>query len=572
MKKILNSIGRKIFVIILFSLITTSLMVVISLGFFGKIGEVGGIKEAAYTYEVMTNNAVIKFNEYITTNNATSYEELQKVLTKISHTDGRMGMLYRLFEAGHSFEEIVKMYIKKTGDTDNVELSAALIETLMGTEVIKDVIEVTDKAHKLSLEWKQLVDQYAEVTNPEERKIVVEQFKAIENELSNQLKSFHIAMGGVAAYFSAKIRMLFIIIFIIAVVFNGVIGFYITRSITSPLHHTVDYVKTVSSGDFKETLDIESSDELGTMVASINEMSVSLRDMVKEVKNGVELLSTSSGDLTELSDQVSVTAVDNAGKADTVAVAAEEMSANMSVVADKMAEYSQNTNTVVTAVEEMTSTINEITKNTELARTVTDKAVDRSKSATEKMEELGKVAENIGEVTETIADISEQTNLLSLNATIEAARAGEAGKGFAVVANEIKELAQLTASSTRDIKEQIDEIQGSTQVAVEEINEISGVITEINQIVTTIASAIEEQSIVTQEISQNVSSISEGISEVSNNIGQSSTVANDITMSITEVHKSTDVMKLNSTQAKDRTLSLSELSKKLNSMMSQFKI
>ncbi len=140
----------------------------------------------------------------------------------------------------------------------------------------------------------------------------------------------------------------------------------------------------------------------------------------------------------------------------------------------------------------MTSTINEIARNTEIAKSITDKAVHRSKSATDQMDKLGKVAGTIGQVTETIADISEQTNLLSLNATIEAARAGEAGKGFAVVANEIKELASQTAVSTRDIKEQIDEIQSSTQVSVEEINEVSDVIVEISQIVTTIAEIHKE--------------------------------------------------------------------------------
>jgi methyl-accepting chemotaxis protein len=106
---------------------------------------------------------------------------------------------------------------------------------------------------------------------------------------------------------------------------------------------------------------------------------------------------------------------------------------------------------VAATVEQMTDTVTEIALNMEKAREITTEAVSDVKSASEKVDELGRSARDIGKVTETITGISEQTNLLALNATIEAARAGEAGKGFAVVANEIKELARQTATATRDI-------------------------------------------------------------------------------------------------------------------------
>jgi methyl-accepting chemotaxis protein len=81
--------------------------------------------------------------------------------------------------------------------------------------------------------------------------------------------------------------------------------------------------------------------------------------------------------------------------------------------------------------------------------------VDRTKRASENIDNLSKSAQEIGKVVETINDISEQTNLLALNATIEAARAGEAGKGFAVVAGEIKALASQTAEATLEIRQKL---------------------------------------------------------------------------------------------------------------------
>ena len=103
-----------------------------------------------------------------------------------------------------------------------------------------------------------------------------------------------------------------------------------------------------------------------------------------------------------------------------------------------MEESATNANMVAVASEELNSTINEIAKNAENARTVSLAAVEQARDASSHMTKLGQAADKIGKVTETITEISEQTNLLALNATIEAARAGEAGKGFAVVANDIR--------------------------------------------------------------------------------------------------------------------------------------
>ena len=573
MGKILNSIGRKIFLIISISLITISILVLISLNFFGKIGQIGSIKESAYKYEIMSKQVIILFNEYSMNNNEKDYEKALKIVTQLSFIDGRMGAVYRLLKEGNSVEKSMEIYIKKTGDNSkSLRKATNLTNTMMGTQLIKDLIAITDTGHRLTSEWKNILIRFHGEKDPDKEQEFIIQFNKIANQTTPMLFKFHGVMGEIADHFSGKIKTLFVIIFFLIVILNSVIGFLIIRSITKPLKHAVEYVKTISGGDFQTNLDIKSSDELGTMVDSMNSMSAKLREMVIEIKNGIDQLNSSATDLTELSDQVSDTAVDNANKANTVSVAAEEMSSNMNSVANNMEESSQNTNTVVAAVEEMTNTINEITKNTQLAMTVTDNAVKRSQSATKQMGKLGVVAKSIGEVTETIADISDQTNLLSLNATIEAARAGDAGKGFAVVANEIKELANLTANSTRDIKEQIDEIQSSTQTSIEEIDQISDVITELSNIVTSIASAIEEQSIATREIVQNMSMVSEGIGEVNENIGQSSVVAGEITQSIAEVHKSTDDMKNNSNKAKERTIGLSDLAKNLDTMMNRFKI
>lgn len=104
------------------------------------------------------------------------------------------------------------------------------------------------------------------------------------------------------------------------------------------------------------------------------------------------------------------------------------------------------------AIEEMVTTIKALE--------------EENKNNTESIYELARKFSKVNEVVALITNIANQTNLLALNAAIEAARAGEQGRGFSVVAGEIKKLAELTKSSTKDISSLIGNIEAETKVVL----------------------------------------------------------------------------------------------------------
>ena len=367
-------------------------------------------------------------------------------------------------------------------------------------------------------------------------------------------------------------RLLILVFLSIGVVTSILLGLLITRFIIRPIAEAAVFAETMAKGDFTHSITARSDDEIGRFIHALNDMAGQLRQTILNIVQGIETLNGSSIKLAAISGQMSSHSSETMVIANKVAASSEEMSMNMDSVAAASEETSTNVNMVASAVEEMTATIKEIAENTERTRSITDKAVTQTKSASVKIDILGTNAQEIGKVTETITEISEQTNLLALNATIEAARAGEAGKGFAVVANEIKELARQTANATKEIKINITNIQGSTKETVEEISLISQVIKDVNDMVSTIATAVEEQSVTTEEISQNISHASAGIQEVNENVAQASDVTREVAVEVAEVSQSATEIHDSSAHVSTSSGDLSELAENLKSMVSRFKV
>ena len=360
----------------------------------------------------------------------------------------------------------------------------------------------------------------------------------------------------------------------IGILVGMLLSWLISRGITKPINDAVAGLKDIAEGegDLTTRLNVVSNDEVGELAKWFNTFMEKLQSVIKDVVNNTETISSSSAELSAISEQMTSGAEETSTKTNAAAVATEEMNATMNTIASTMEEASTNIGMVASAAEQMASSINEIAQNSEKASSITGGAVTLAKNSSDRVEGLGKSAQEISKVTETITEISEQTNLLALNATIEAARAGEAGKGFAVVANEIKELARQTAEATNEISKRIEGIQDSISGTITDIEQVPKVINEVNEIVSTIATAVEEQSVTTKEIATNVTQASQGVQEVTENVAQSSTVSADLSREVSEVNHASGEIASSSAQVNLSAVDLSKVSEHLKSLVGQFKV
>ncbi len=393
-----------------------------------------------------------------------------------------------------------------------------------------------------------------------------------------QSTGWSIAVTQDEAEFMAPVYSIRTMVLIAGAVFLGiaVLGvLWFVRGIMMQLGHDPSEIAKVADSIARGDLTVEfqaDGKQITGVYANMKTMTENLTAMFRDIQGGVHTLTSSSTELSTISEQMASNAGQTSEKSNNVAAAAEEMTTSMNSVAAATEQTTANIQMIVAAAEEMSVTINEIAKNTAKGSHTTAEAVRKAEEVSEKVNALGKAAMEISKVTDTIADISSQTNLLALNATIEAARAGSAGKGFAVVAGEIKALAQQTAGATHEIGEKIQDVQATTQESVKAIRSIVEIISDINTVVTSVAAAIEEQSATTQEISNNVSQAAEGVQEVNRNVNQTSVVAGDVAKDIHQVSQAADEINTGSLQVNTSAEELSKLAESLNEMVGRFKL
>ncbi|BAY22810.1 methyl-accepting chemotaxis sensory transducer [Calothrix sp. NIES-2100] len=225
----------------------------------------------------------------------------------------------------------------------------------------------------------------------------------------------------------------------------------------------LDDVEGAARGDLTVQAEV-TADVLGAVADAFNLTIQNLRDIVQQVKvaakevtkgatNSETFARALSSDALRQAEELAVTLnsvqvmTDSIQRVAEAAREAETVARDASTIALKGGEAVENT---VAGILEIRETVAETTR---------------------KVKRLAESSQEISKIVALISQIASRTNLLALNASIEAARAGEAGRGFAIVADEVRQLADKSAKSLKEIEQIVMQIQsetGSVMTAMEE--------------------------------------------------------------------------------------------------------
>ncbi|HIW35801.1 MAG TPA: HAMP domain-containing protein [Candidatus Treponema faecavium] len=312
----------------------------------------------------------------------------------------------------------------------------------------------------------------------------------------------------------------------VVIIATFIIGSGISRSLV----RTAAALRDISegSGDLTVRLETKNGDEVGDMSRFFNKFIETLHSMIAKIQQESAAMGSVSSDLAVRTSaiqndiqQISENVTDLNFKTEEQSASATETASTIEQITkniESLKNQIENQSSAVTqssaAIQQMVSNINAISSSLDKAaggfkelKHATDNGKQSINTVQDMVTNVSGQSANLLETNEIINSIASQTNLLAMNAAIEAAHAGDAGKGFSVVADEIRKLAEDSASQSKVIAEELQSI-------VSNIESIVGATTQAETAFDTIVSQIAASSDLIEQISFAMKEQNEGSKQV----------------------------------------------------------
>ncbi len=330
------------------------------------------------------------------------------------------------------------------------------------------------------------------------------------------------------------------------------------------------------------------AESTGNLVASAEESSSATLELgatIEEIASQMEKLFTTVDEVSSSINEMSVASQEVSENVGILSSSTEvtvssmlEMDASIKEIENNAAETSKLASQAAEDAKRGMQTVDETIRGIESIRQTVDRA-------SEAIMDLGNQSSAIGKILTVIDEIADQTSLLALNAAIIAAQAGEHGKGFAVVADEIRELAERTAVSTREISTIITNLQEGTQEAVvamkagseqvyEEVKRSKDSSVALEQIRNSTLKAMEQvNSIVraTEEQSRGSRQVTDSMNQVAAMLQQIATAINQQTSGARQLAEGAESMRDIAAHGKQSTSEQAKGSRQINQSMEQIR-
>ncbi len=318
------------------------------------------------------------------------------------------------------------------------------------------------------------------------------------------------------------------------------------NAIVTPLENIQQRMRDISEGegDLTARLEVHGTDEIAQLATHFNRFVENIHGIVQQVM----AISTNiaSGSL-----QMSAGMSEMHSTAQSIAEAAETQKGSVNTTTSSVQAIAGASQTVYASVSEALKTFDQAQQAAAKGGTAVGGAVSG-------MQAINQNSKQIGNILTVITEIANQTNLLSLNAAIEAAKAGEHGKGFAVVAEEVRKLAERSATAAKEITALIQTSDRSIGDGTKMVNTAGEALQAIQAAITAQAErmkAIGEQSQVQSQDSQRVVDAMGSLTGIAE---QNAAAMEEMAATIKESTRPVD--------------ELSHLAEQLNSIVARFRI